>query len=56
MHGSIDKSYCMNCNHLYFNLKQISQLIYAKIVIMPGNVRVDVVWFGEQPKYSIYYL
>ena len=51
MHGSIDKSYCMNCNFVFEFKTDISTSDICKNCNMPGNIRVDVVWFGEQPKY-----
>ena len=51
MHGSIDKSYCMNCNFVFEFKTDISTSDICKNCNMSGNIRVDVVWFGEQPKY-----
>ena len=51
MHGSLDKAYCMNCLdkiNLDFDLSINYQCKKCK---KKGDVRVDVVWFGEQPKY-----
>ena len=51
MHGSLDSAYCMYCNKkviLNFNL---STNYKCKNCFNKGMVRVDVVWFGEQPKY-----
>tara|TARA_B100000963_G_C22372853_1_gene556676 strand:+ start:22 stop:738 length:717 start_codon:yes stop_codon:yes gene_type:complete len=51
MHGSLDKAYCMNCSDriiLDFDLSINYQCSKCK---KKGGVRVDVVWFGEQPKY-----
>ena len=50
MHGSLDKAYCMNCLNkinLDFDLSINYQCEKCK---KKGDVRVDVVWFGEQPK------
>jgi len=51
MHGSLDKAYCMNCLdkiNLDFDLSINYQCKKCK---KKGDVRIDVVWFGEQPKY-----
>ena len=51
MHGSLESAYCMYCNQkviLNFNLSTSYQ---CKNCLNKGMVRVDVVWFGEQPKY-----
>ena len=51
MHGSLDKAYCMNCSDriiLDFDLSINYRCSKCK---KKGGVRVDVVWFGEQPKY-----
>ena len=50
MHGSLESAYCMYCNEevkLNFNLSTSYQ---CKNCLNKGMVRVDVVWFGEQPK------
>ena len=51
MHGSLESLYCMYCGNKIaydFNLDSSYVCFNCK---KPGNVRVDVVWFGEQPKY-----
>ena len=51
MHGSLESAYCMYCKNkviLNFNL---STNYRCKNCLNKGMVRVDVVWFGEQPKY-----
>ena len=51
MHGCLNKAYCMNCSdkiNLDFDLSINYQCKKCK---KKGGVRVDVVWFGEQPKY-----
>ncbi len=51
MHGSLENAYCMFCNYrvkLDFNLTTDYQ---CKNCFNQGQVRVDVVWFGEQPKH-----
>ena len=51
MHGSLENAYCMYCNKkviLNFNLSTNYQ---CKNCLNRGMVRVDVVWFGEQPKH-----
>jgi NAD-dependent deacetylase len=51
MHGSLEKAYCMNCNcteKLNFDLSTSYKCSNCGTI---GKVRVDVVWFGEQPKY-----
>ena len=51
MHGSLDKCFCMNCGEEYkFNFN-LSTEFFCKRCNVKGKVRVDVVWFGEQPKY-----
>ena len=50
MHGTLDKAYCMNCFNfldLNFDLSTSYRCTNCK---KKGYVRVDVVWFGEQPK------
>ncbi len=51
MHGSIDKLYCMNCNFVFDFETDISTKDICKNCNLSGYIRVDVVWFGEQPKY-----
>ncbi len=51
MHGSLEKSFCMNCNYVYDFKKDISSLDICQNCNAKGKIRVDVVWFGEQPKY-----
>ena len=51
MHGSLEKLYCMYCGHTVaydFELDSSFICFHCK---KSGKVRVDVVWFGEQPKY-----
>lgn len=51
MHGSLENGYCMYCKqkvNLNFNLTTEYQ---CKNCLNSGMVRVDVVWFGEQPKH-----
>ncbi len=51
MHGSLNKAYCMYCKNsikLDFDLNTKYQ---CKNCRNSGMVRVDVVWFGEQPKF-----
>ena len=51
MHGSLDKCFCMNCGAEYkFNFDLSTEFICKKCNVK-GKVRVDIVWFGEQPKY-----
>ena len=51
MHGSLDKCFCMNCGAEYkFNFDLSTEFVCKKCNIK-GKVRVDIVWFGEQPKY-----
>ncbi len=51
MHGTLDFAFCMYCKmrlKLDFNLSTKFKCPNCGNV---GNVRVDVVWFGEQPKF-----
>ena len=51
MHGSLEKLYCMYCGHTVaydFELDSSFICFHCK---KSGKVRVDVVWFGEQPKH-----
>ena len=51
MHGSLDKCFCMNCGAKYkFNFDLSIEFVCKKCNVK-GKVRVDIVWFGEQPKY-----
>ena len=51
MHGSLDKCFCMNCGAEYkFNFDVSTEFVCKKCNVK-GKVRVDIVWFGEQPKY-----
>ena len=51
MHGSLERLYCMYCGYTFaydFELDSSFVCFHCK---KSGKVRVDVVWFGEQPKY-----
>ena len=51
MHGSLESLYCMYCgNKITYDFDLDSSYVCFNCK-KPGNVRVDVVWFGEQPKY-----
>jgi len=51
MHGSLEKLYCMYCGYkIVYDFNLSSRYICANCK-KPGKVRVDVVWFGEEPKY-----
>ena len=50
MHGSLDYAYCMNCNKKYNLDFELNINFICKECGSEGKVRVDVVWFGEQPK------
>ncbi len=51
MHGTLNKAFCMDCNFNFdLNFDLSSSYICTNCKSF-GNVRVDVVWFGEQPKY-----
>ena len=51
MRGSLDKCFCMNCGAEYkFNFDLSTEFVCKKCNVK-GKVRVDIVWFGEQPKY-----
>ena len=51
MHGSLENLFCMYCGHSIPYDFQISTSYVCKNCGKSGKVRVDVVWFGEQPKY-----
>ena len=51
MHGSLERLYCMYCGYTFaydFELDSSFVCFHCK---KSGKVRVDVVWFGEQPKH-----
>jgi len=51
MHGTLDRCFCMNCGANYkFNFDLSTEFVCKKCNVK-GKVRVDVVWFGEEPKY-----
>ena len=50
MHGTLDYAYCMNCNTKYELNFDLSVDFVCQNCGKKGEVRVDVVWFGEQPK------
>ena len=51
MHGTLNKAYCMYCNHIIKLDFNLSTRYKCKNCNNKGKVRIDVVWFGEQPKY-----
>ena len=51
MHGSLEYAYCMYCNHKANLNFKLSTNYKCRSCFNKGMVRVDVVWFGEQPKY-----
>ena len=51
MHGSLEKKICMLCNYTSRFDKDISTEQICENCNEKGKVRVDVVWFGEMPKY-----
>ncbi len=51
MHGSLEKAYCMYCSNTVKYDFEITTNYICKSCNNKGMVRVDVVWFGEQPKY-----
>ena len=51
MHGTLDYAYCMNCYEKYKLDFELSVDFVCEKCKFKGKVRVDVVWFGEQPKY-----
>ena len=51
MHGSLEYAYCMYCNHKANLNFKLSTNYKCRNCFNKGMVRVDVVWFGEQPKY-----
>ena len=50
MHGTLEYAYCMNCNEKYKLDFELSVDFICKRCNSKGQVRVDVVWFGERPK------
>jgi NAD-dependent deacetylase len=51
MHGTLNKAYCMYCSQIIKLDFNLSTRYKCKNCNNKGKVRVDVVWFGEQPKY-----
>ena len=51
MHGSLENAYCMYCNQKTILNFKLSTNYRCRSCLNKGMVRVDVVWFGEQPKY-----
>jgi len=51
MHGSLESLFCMYCGFSIPYDFQINTSYVCKNCQKSGKVRVDVVWFGEQPKY-----
>ena len=51
MHGTLNKGYCMNCFNFFYLDFDLSSSQKCKKCNLSGKLRVDVVWFGEQPKY-----
>ena len=51
MHGSLEHAYCMYCNQKVVLNFKLSTSYKCRNCLNKGMVRVDVVWFGEQPKY-----
>ena len=51
MHGSLENAYCMYCNQKAILNFKLSTNYRCRSCLNKGMVRVDVVWFGEQPKY-----
>ena len=51
MHGSLENLFCMYCNNRIPYDFELKKTYICKVCNQPGKVRVDVVWFGEQPKY-----
>lgn len=51
MHGTLNEAFCMNCNNKEYLNFELSSQYECKNCKKKGEVRIDVVWFGEQPKY-----
>jgi len=51
MHGTLNKAFCMDCNFNFELNFDLSSSYVCTNCKNSGNVRVDVVWFGEQPKH-----
>ena len=51
MHGSLERLRCMYCGHSIAYDFELDSSFVCSHCKKSGKVRVDVVWFGEQPKY-----
>ena len=51
MHGTLYEAYCMYCKNIIKLDFELSTKYECKYCHNSGKVRVDVVWFGEQPKF-----
>ena len=51
MHGSLERLYCMYCRNKFAYDFELDSSFVCSHCKKSGMVRVDVVWFGEQPKY-----
>tara|TARA_B100000686_G_C16759274_1_gene957589 strand:- start:138 stop:857 length:720 start_codon:yes stop_codon:yes gene_type:complete len=51
MHGTLNEGFCMNCNFFFKLDFDITSSYVCKNCRKIGQSRVDVVWFGEQPKH-----
>ena len=51
MHGSLENAFCMYCNHIIKLDFELTTNYICENCTNSGLTRVDVVWFGEQPKY-----
>ena len=51
MHGSLETLYCMHCGYKISYDFELDANFICPNCRNSGQVRVDVVWFGEQPKY-----
>ena len=51
MHGTLDRAFCMKCNYNFKLNSDISTSDICTNCKKQGGIRIDVVWFGEQPKY-----
>ena len=51
MHGSLENKICMSCNYTSYFTEDITAEQICINCNKKGKIRVDVVWFGEMPKY-----
>jgi NAD-dependent deacetylase len=47
LHGNIERNYCMRCGRRFSNSEALSMEVPPHCTSCGGNIRPDVVWFGE---------